>query len=146
MRDMIASDLKGVLSIEQAAHISPWSRSAFDESLNAEHICRLCYSGKDIVGFHICSHVLDEIHILNIVVAPDFQGQGCSHVLLHDITDLARENACERVFLEVRESNKKAQFLYKKWGFSQISIRKNYYKVGQNIRENALIFVKQLDI
>jgi len=40
------------------------------------------------------------------------------------------------VFLEVRENNFSAISLYKKIGFKEINIRKNYYK---DTGENALI-------
>ena len=145
IRDISENDLPDILRIENETHISPWSYDAFEQSLKSGHLCRVCCFADKIVGFHISSHVLDEMHILNIVVSSAFQGQGYAHCLLQDIIELADKRNCRKIFLEVRESNDKALSLYKKWGFEQISMRKEYYKTRQNTKEHALIFVRKLD-
>lgn len=146
IRDMTTADLSKIQRIEDKVHISPWSRLAFEQSLTAEHLCRVCCKSEQIIGFHISSHVLNELHILNLAVASNFQGQGYAHCLLQDILQLAEKKYCNKLFLEVRESNQKAQSLYRKWGFEQISVRENYYKTLQNTKEPAFIFMKKLDV
>lgn len=145
LRDMQDEDLASVLQIERGAQISPWSRLSFEESLNREHQCRVLINGPDILGYHVVCAVADELHVLNIVVAAGFQGNGLSHCLLGDIIETAQQLGLKKIFLEVRASNLTAQSLYTKWQFRQIALRKAYYaasSASDGKREDALIFMR----
>ena len=150
VRDMLSQDLKQVLAIELNAQASPWGRLSFEESLTKQHRCRvvdmIVEDGPTaIVGYHVICQVIDELHILNVVAAPQFQGLGLGHMLMADIIDIAQKAHCNKIFLEVRSSNQVAQSLYAKWQFKQIALRKEYYRptsVGQP-REDAFIFMRQ---
>ncbi|MFQ3244333.1 MAG: ribosomal-protein-alanine N-acetyltransferase [Arenicella sp.] len=150
VRDMQSQDLKQVLAIELNAQASPWGRLSFEESLTKQHRCRVVEMNAEcsmtaIVGYHVACQVIDELHILNVVAAPQFQGLGLGHMLMSDLIEIAEQTHCNRVFLEVRASNEVAQSLYAKWQFKQIALRKEYYRptsVGQP-REDALIFMRQ---
>jgi ribosomal-protein-alanine N-acetyltransferase len=150
VRDMCSQDLKQVLVIELNAQASPWGRLSFEESLTKQSRCRVVEmivegGSTAIVGYHIVDQVIDELHILNVVAAPQFQGLGLGHMLMSDIIDIAQQAHCNRIFLEVRSSNEVAQSLYAKWQFKQIALRKKYYRptsVGQP-KEDAFIFMRQ---
>ena len=172
-RDMLSEDLSNVLTIERNAHISPWSRLSFEESItkqesstykesstnkesstdeksltsNNKYLCRILAFDEQIVGYFIICPVADEMHILNIVTSLHFQGQGVGHLLMEEIIRLAQEGQRPKIFLEVRASNLVAQNLYIKWQFEQISIRKRYYTLPNsesNEKEDALIFMRYL--
>lgn len=145
MRDMRSDDLATVLQIERGAQISPWSRLSFEESLTRKHACRVLVNRKEVIGYHVVCAVADELHVLNIVVAIQYQGQGLSHGLLGDIIEIAERLNLKKIFLEVRASNLTAQSLYAKWQFSQIAQRKAYYAATpatDGKREDALIFMR----
>jgi len=165
LRDMLTKDLYRVLVIERNAQVSPWSRLSFEESLTGAkslidnkpltdkkspakaNYCRVIEARGDIVAYHTASAVLDELHILNVVVAPPLQGKGLGHVLMQDIIDLAKSKSLEKIFLEVRISNKVAQNLYLKWQFKQIALRKAYYSASSGSeagREDALVYLREL--
>ena len=78
----------------------------------------------------------DEAHIINIAVREDHRRQGVGELLLISIIDLATELNASIVTLEVRTSNTAAQSLYRKYGFSQVGIRKGYYTDN---REDAIL-------
>lgn len=156
---MRSKDLAQVLQIERNVQAVPWSRLSFEESLtrqeesnaadspgvNVLHRSRVICSEDSLLGFHVTSLVFEEFHILNLAVAPQFQGVGLGHYLLQDIIQLAAQGPVKRLLLEVRESNLKAISLYKKWQFRQIALRKKYYRgVDQqgSEREDALIFCR----
>ena len=69
----------------------------------------------------------DEADITKVAVAKDAQGQGIGSMLMKELISRAPELGVAKIFLEVRESNEAALRLYKKFGFEQIGIRKNYY-------------------
>jgi len=127
IRDMSSDDLEQVLIIERNAHISPWARLSFDESLTKNYSCRVIEDGA---------------------AAPQYQGIGLGHMLMQEIMDIAQSSGLKKVFLEVRASNDIAQSLYSKWQFNQIAIRKRYYSLvdstNTNQREDALVFLRQL--
>lgn len=170
VRDMESQDLAQVLTIERNVHISPWSRLSFEESLtmqesstnnqepsaknqepsakNKKYICRIIESDDDIIGYFVVCPIADELHILNIVIAPQYQGLGIGHFLMEKVVRLSIDNQSPKIFLEVRASNEIAQSLYLKWQFEQISIRKRYYSIpnskNTNEREDAFIFMRHL--
>ncbi len=145
LQDMHSRDLVAVVAIERNAHISPWGRISFEESLNNGHRCRCLWRGTQLLGYSVVQLVVDEMHILNVAVAPTAQGQGLGHVLLNDIFATATAANSTRIFLDVRESNLKAQSLYTKWGFELLSVRKHYYRTSvANQLENALVYTRSL--
>ena len=145
IKDMRSHDLAEVVAIESNAHISPWGRISFEESLNQGHVCRCIWQQQVLLAYSVVQIIEDELHILNVVVSPSQQGRGLAHVLMDDIFTIAQANQVKTVFLDVRESNTTAQSLYKKWGFNLLSVRKQYYRTSvANQRENALVFMRAL--
>jgi len=145
IRDMCSQDLNQVVQIECNAQTSPWGRISFEESLTKQHHCRVLISQNQVVAYHVVCAAADELHILNIVAAPHFQGLGLGHTLLQDIVAIADQQSLSKIFLEVRASNEVAQSLYQKWQFKQISLRKEYYRVTDGgKREDALIFMRSM--
>lgn len=142
-RDMRAIDLDQVMTIEQNAQLMPWSRGMFEESLDAHQLCRVAESRNKIIAFHIVCPVVDELHVLNLAVAPQYQRRGVGHAVMCDIIELSESKALTKIFLEVRSGNSVAQSLYEKWQFTQIAIRKEYYRTNGIDREDACIYVRQ---
>ena len=97
-----------------------------------------------MVAFSVICPILDEMHILNLAIAARCKGCGLGHVLMKDIVQSSFGHGSHKLFLEVRESNKIAQSLYLKWQFKQISVRKGYYRTPDKLREDALVFVREL--
>ena len=89
-----------------------------------------------IIGFTSMWVMADEAHITNIAVRQSHQRQGIGELLLISIIDLANELKASIVTLEVRVSNLPAQKLYRKYGFEQVGLRRNYYTDN---REDALL-------
>lgn len=150
---MRSSDLPAVLQIERNTQPVPWSRLAFEESLTRSEsddtVRYVCETLKDpdscCVAFVIVSHIVDELHIMNLAVATAWQGQGIGHSVLDRIFQLAKVFRAKRMFLEVRKSNVSAITLYEKWGFELINQRPNYYRTETpNQFEDALVYCRGL--
>jgi ribosomal-protein-alanine N-acetyltransferase len=72
--------------------------------------------------------IVDEMHIMNVAVAPQARRQGLARwLLVFSMRKAAREGAC-RAYLEVRKSNREAQALYGGLGFRQAGSRRDYYR------------------
>lgn len=81
-----------------------------------------------ILGFAGIWMMADEAHIINIAVRKGYQRKGIGELLLISIIGLAMKLDTRAIILEVRVSNTPAQRLYSKYGFTNIGVRRGYYK------------------
>lgn len=125
LRRATADDLPAILDIEhQAFADSPWSGGDFfaDECIVAEVNGRIAGFLVSRQTFPSADGAPAEREILNVAVARDLQRQGIATALLQNEL---QHRAIH--FLEVRESNRAAQALYRKLGFVEIGRRPQYY-------------------
>ncbi|MEG3754968.1 ribosomal protein S18-alanine N-acetyltransferase [Psychromonas arctica] len=135
---MAISDLPEVLTIEAAAHSHPWSEKLFMSNFGKRYINHvLLFNGK-VAGYFVASYVAGEVTLLNIAIAPEYQGQGLGNLLLGYLQRFSTELAQQEIWLEVRASNLAAIKLYQKLGFVEVDIRPAYYPTD-NGREDAII-------
>ena len=141
---IIATDFDRLFEIEQQAHIIPWSKGTLWNNQGERYLnLKLLEQGK-IVGFAICNVVLDEATLFNIAVDPAEQGKGYGKALLQGlITELSQKDVIT-LWLEVRESNIKAQQLYTQLGFNEVTVRKHYYPLPDGKKENAIVMALYL--
>lgn len=144
IRAMLRSDLAAVAQIEKASYPYPWTRGIFQDCLRAGYRCHVLETGSEIAGYGIVSHALDEAHLLNICIHPEQRGSGLARLLLEHLIREAQIGRADRLFLEVRPSNKAAVTLYKNSGFHSIGRRPGYYPADQG-REDALVMVLHLE-
>ena len=90
-----------------------------------------------VEGFAVANRNGLECEIENVVVNPEQQRRGLGKTLLKELLNRLRRNACEAVFLEVRESNRAARGLYTKCGFQEVGRRVKYYAQPQ---EDAVLY------
>ncbi len=132
-------DLEQILVNEKLCYPTPWSKGLIEQSLSGASEFFVMRVNHKIVGHMVFQLVLDEIHLHNICVTPDWQHKGLAHQWLRFLTDFAKQKACNYIFLEVRRSNRVAIDFYIKSGFGQIGYRKNYYSTFDGSTEDALI-------
>ena len=133
------ADIDKVSHIEERAYTFPWTPGNFRDSLAAGHVFPALKQGDILIAYSILMPVLDEIHLLNITVAPELQGQGWGReMLLLSLRLAATALHGKSILLEVRPSNAKALAMYEKYGFKSIGLRKHYYP-AQDGREDAVI-------
>jgi len=80
--------------------------------------------------------MVDEAHIVTIAVRRSYRHQGLGEWLLVNIIELSMQLRAKYVTLEVRQSNRTAQALYEKYGFTTAGTRRKYYSDNG---EDALI-------
>ncbi|KMY52173.1 ribosomal protein S18-alanine N-acetyltransferase [Peribacillus loiseleuriae] len=132
-RLMRTEDIDQVLVVERQSFTLPWSREAFYNELNHNQYAKYLViedEGK-IAGYCGAWIVIDEAHITNIAILPDYRGLKLGEELLRKMIEVALSMGVIRMTLEVRVSNMVAQSLYKKLGFQTGGIRKNYYTDNQ---------------
>ncbi|WP_407638481.1 ribosomal protein S18-alanine N-acetyltransferase [Bacillus alveayuensis] len=137
-RQMTLADIDDVLKIEHASFTLPWSRESFYNELahnNYSHYIVMEWNGQ-VIGYCGMWLVMDEAHITNVAVLPEFRGRKLGEALMRKAMETAKELGAKTMTLEVRVSNHVAQSLYRKLGFLNGGIRKQYYTDNQ---EDALV-------
>lgn len=143
IRAMQMADVDGVVAIEIAAYEFPWSRSLIEQAIiSTKHKVVLEVNGT-LAGYAILSFVVGEAELLNLCIAPDFQGKKLSHILLAQIIEDAKQHGNADMYLEVRESNVSARALYEAHDFNEIGRRKNYYPTKSG-KEDAILMARSL--
>ncbi len=143
MRPMTRDDVEAVLNIEQTVQPFPWTRGNFTDALGFGYLCRVDEQDGEIRGYAILMPVVDEGELLTIGVAVAHQRKGLGRAMLSEMLDAARDRNMRRVFLEVRASNEAAIALYRSAGFSQIGVRRNYYR-NADFSEDAMVMACDL--
>ena len=140
---MTEARLQEVVAIERRAYPHPWTRGNFADSLRSGYQAQLLVAGDTIVGYFVAMRGVDEVHLLNITVDPDFQGQGWGRVLLDALALWSRAQRAQWLWLEVRTSNMRALDVYLRYGYRRVGERRNYYP-AEHGREDAIVMSYKL--
>lgn len=95
-------------------------------------------------GFVLTRHVLDEEELLLIAVTPTAQRRGVGAALVEHLLAIARTRGTARVFLEMRRGNPAIR-LYQRFGFEPIGERRNYYRMANGERIDAITFARSIE-
>ena len=138
-----ASMLPALMDIETASFTCPWSEESFRAALESDTVSvPVCLSGEGVlIGFACLLTVADEGELLNIATSPEYRRNGAAERLMEHCLDICRAKGVSVLYLEVRESNAPARSLYRKMGFGEIGVRRNYY---EKPRENAVLMRRVL--
>lgn len=140
---MTATDIEAVLGIEVRIQQFPWTQGNFADALAAGYDCWLAREDERLMGFAVLMRAVDEIHLLVIGMAPEYQRSGRGRALLDFVMAKARAAGMVRMLLEVRPSNGAAIAFYRNAGFVEIGRRRGYYPASAG-REDAIVMAKDL--
>jgi ribosomal-protein-alanine N-acetyltransferase len=145
LRAMTTAHLDAVLAIEGAAYAFPWSRGNFIDSLAAGYPAQVMFDRQgELLGYFVAMGGVDEMHLLNITVAPAVQGRGHARHMIGALIALCGEQQARELWLEVRETNARARSIYTRLGFEQKGVRKGYYPAPFGRREDAVVMSLKL--
>ncbi|MCM2252347.1 MAG: ribosomal protein S18-alanine N-acetyltransferase [Ramlibacter sp.] len=136
--------LDQVTAIEREAYDHPWTRGNFADSLKSGYQAQLLTGGGAVLGYFVAMLGVDEVHLLNITVAPAHQHQGWGRVMLDALALWARSQRAQWLWLEVRVSNLRAQRIYERHGYRRVGERSRYYPAGHGRREDAVVMSLKL--
>ena len=151
---LTAQRLGEVLAIEHSAYAQPWSRGNFADSLQQGYQMQLLCApspahspapaASTILGYFVAMKGVDEVHLLNLTVAPPWQRQGWGRIMLDALTLWSRAQGAHWLWLEVRAGNARAQQVYLRNGFGRVGLRKAYYPASGGVREDAVVMSRAL--
>lgn len=134
-------DAKSIYIISALSFPSPWSLESIEKELSSNDAANYVTAKIDdqVIGYGGFWIVLDEAHITNIAVHPEYRGIGAGNKIMDALIEVCKIHHVHEMTLEVRKSNLRAQNLYEKYGFIEEGIRKKYYADNQ---EDAVIMWK----
>jgi ribosomal-protein-alanine N-acetyltransferase len=137
--------LDEVVAVERTAYDHPWTRGNFVDSLRSGYQAQVLGASGVLLGYFVAMKGVDEVHLLNLTVAPSYQRQGWGRVMLDALALWARGQGAQWLWLEVRISNTRAQRIYERHGYRRVGERKNYYPAGPGgQREDAVVMSLKL--
>ena len=141
IRLMTADHASQVAQLEKLCFRDPWSENSVSSELNNPlSLWLVAVEGDKVAGYVGSQSVMGESDMMNVAVHPDFRRQGIGERLILELIDQLANRGNHSLTLEVRASNVSAIALYRKLGFEQVGLRKNYYR---NPKEDALILRKE---
>lgn len=141
LRALSVNDIVRVVEIENQSFSEPWSSDSFRDIIqNPNFVTIGLFMDSSLAGYVIYYTVLNEMHIMNIAVHPDFRQKSCGTKLLSEVHKEGMKRKLHFVYLEVRETNDAAQKLYAKMGYQKAGRRIKYYAN----EEDALLMFKEL--
>ncbi len=138
VRKMKCNDIDEVLHIEKKSFTTPWSRLSFEKEIEENELAEYVVAqvNNEIVGYGGLWIIIDEGHITNIAVHPQFRNKGIGSKIVNELINICENKNIRKITLEVRRSNESAILLYNKFGFEPCGIRRGYYK---DTNEDAII-------
>lgn len=137
---MTVKDLESIKDILISDFDDFWNYNILKDELKSENSKYIVAKfDNKIIGFSGIKVFVDNADIMNIVVRKNFRNKGIGTVLLENLLTLSKKLGLNSLSLEVNEKNIPAINLYKKLGFENIGIRKNYYN-----GKNGIIMIRNL--
>ena len=135
-------DILGISELEKECFPQePWSYRMLADSFENENFTGVLYEdGGEIAGYGGISMGYDTADIDNIAVSERYRRSGLGGKMLEELVSVARSKGAQKVFLEVRVSNRAAMSLYLKHGFKGVYARTRYYTNG----EDCLVMAREL--
>lgn len=141
-------DLARVAEVERKIYDFPWTESNFRDSLRAGHegwLLEASGATAKLRAYALLMWIVDEVHLLNISVRADEQGQGLGRRLMRWLIRHCFQEGAQSMLLEVRPSNQVALRLYASLGFEHIGTRRGYYPALGGGREDAWVLRCRLE-
>ena len=143
-KQMTQADVDEVVQVEENSFNHPWSKQSFsEEAANPVAYYLLPLQADEIIGYVGVWFILDEAHITNVAVLPEYRKQGIGEKMMREILRIAKARGVVAMTLEVRPSNAPALALYHKLGFVSEGIRKQYYE--DNGEDAIIMWLRNID-
>ena len=136
LRRMTWHDIAAVHELESSLFpVDAWSVEQFWAEL-AQPTRHYVVAERDghVIGYGGIMALTPTADLQTIAVAGSEQGRGTGRALLERLIELAAEQECVELLLEVRADNTAAIALYERRGFTTIAVRAGYYAPGVDAR------------
>lgn len=140
-----SGDVKQIAEIEKICFSHPWSEEDVRREIEVNKVAAYIVAEMEgiILGYVGCWYIVDEGHITNVAVRPEFRGRYIGTALVSKMMEMGTKAGVSKYTLEVRASNEAAKTLYRNMGFVEADIRKGYYT---DSGEDGIIMVAETSL
>lgn len=133
-QEMKIEDLEEVVLLENLCFSSPWNKENCKYEIEENPFSHgwILEDEDKIVGYAFLWETFEMAQLARIGIQPRLRKKGYASFLMEKLIERARSVDCEYMTLEVRASNEAGLALYKKMGFIQVNVSKNYYPDGED--------------
>ena len=137
-------DIDAIFALNKQLFAESWSKKSFLDVMQAGFDLYVHEQNNELAGYILSQDILDEVHIMQVAVAPAYRRQGIAKALSHYL--MREKQGYQCILLEVRASNLAAQRLYTQLGFTEIGRRKAYYipQTKGMAREDAIVMRREM--
>lgn len=129
IRELRREDIDAVVAIETEAFTTPWQAETFEGLMDRDGVELIVMADAGaVIGYAVLWCILDQGELANLALTTSRRGAGLGAHLLRHVLALAGSRGIEKLFLEVRASNRPAIELYHRFGFEDVGIRRRYYE------------------
>ena len=133
LREITREDCKTLVSLERECFSIPWTESLFSGAFSRIDFYGLILEEDGCAVGYICGTSLFETaEIARVCVRKDYRRKGYGGLLLDGYEKKVKSLGAERIFLEVRVSNRSARLLYQSRGYTEGRVREKYYADGED--------------
>ncbi len=135
------ADADAITALEEECFTDAWSPALMSQMFASEwdRIYVLEDEGK-VIGYADVRNMYGDCDLMSICVTREARGRGGASLLMEHILEQARADDARQILLEVRRSNEAAIGLYRKFGFEELGVRRNYYA---NPVEDAVVMLME---
>lgn len=136
------SDTKKIVDLQNLNGFTDgWTEQMIQSSFKSGNYHCFGVTVKErLVAFLGLTIATDTCDIEDVLVDGEFRRRGCAKELISYAENFVKGKGINKIFLEVRQSNLSAIYLYESLGFKKVSVRKNYYSDS----ENAIVYAKEI--
>ncbi|MBR6045180.1 MAG: ribosomal protein S18-alanine N-acetyltransferase [Ruminococcus sp.] len=141
IRDMTLADCEAVAALDKEAFSKPMSAEGYQrEYTNPNSTTLIADLDGSVIGFANIWNICGDVTLNNIAVTASQRSNGAGTVLMREM--FVRFAGCDFITLEVRASNEGAIRFYKRFGFRQVGLRRDFYDLP---KEDALLMTVYLE-
>lgn len=139
-------DADTIARLHAAGFYRGWTREEFAAYIAGEGtpIYVACDPRRQIAGFAMLRHLVDEVELITIAVDRRWRRKGVGLLLMRALLEALRMSSARRILLEVADDNAAAIRLYDKLGFARIGERKGYYPRPDGTPATAIVMARDL--
>lgn len=127
-------DAVALAKVEQTqSQAAGWGECGFKAELTQTCSCIWCAEEADnIIGFAAARFAVDTAEILNVAVHAQHVHLGIAKQLMEQLLNDLKQRGVKYVSLEVAQDNVPACALYRRVGFAEVNVRKDFYGPQRN--------------
>lgn len=141
IRDMTLADCEAVAELDKEAFSVPMSVQGYErEYSNPNSTTLVAEKDGQVIAFANLWNISGDVSLNNLAVTALERSNGVGTALMREA--FVRFSGCDFITLEVRKSNEGAIRFYKRFGFRQVGIRRDFYDLP---KEDALLMTVYLE-